>query len=226
MPAINMPNPADAAGAIPSNPTAGQFVVFDPVSGPKGSPLDARSYDPTSQLLVADPTNYSTGASNTGIGINANPIYDTDAGLGVEAQINPGMLTPGGTAIGDVAPVAPQAITGAAAYEPYNVWGAALLYIGGGYSAKNIAGIAADVRRKVTALVGFGNGGARDGVTAGSGHGVYAATATADAIDNGEIIASSLSPVFDVVNRSGNTMNTGDEAYGQRSDDNVIPIAL
>jgi hypothetical protein len=61
-----------------ANPNKGQTVIFDPVSGPKGSPLDARTISgwtfngvvgangmPT---YSAAPTNISTGGLQTGIG--------------------------------------------------------------------------------------------------------------------------------------------------------------
>ena len=61
--------PAGLPGATSAqnqaNPSQGQFVIMDALSGPKGSPFDK---DPTGKN--------STGAVQTGIGIGANLIIN------------------------------------------------------------------------------------------------------------------------------------------------------
>src|SRR3989337_674895 len=64
-----------------ANPSTGRFVIFDPLSGPKGSPLDKDSSDKA-----------STGALQTGIGYSALPVIAIQPG-DVPATV-PGATTP------------------------------------------------------------------------------------------------------------------------------------
>src|SRR4249920_1886172 len=78
--------PASLPGATPAenlaNPSAGAFVMFDPLSGPKNSPLDVRFISAWGTVKTGTPvyTNDaanqkpSTGALSTGIGYGANHI--------------------------------------------------------------------------------------------------------------------------------------------------------
>ena len=63
-----------------ANPSSGQPVMFDPLSGLRGSPLDARritGWDSNGMpIYTPDPTNCSTGALNTGIGYGHNFVID------------------------------------------------------------------------------------------------------------------------------------------------------
>src|SRR5262252_10904893 len=76
--------PGSTAAQNLANPGAvGQFVIFDPLSGPKGSPLDVRKitwsgYTPTYTNDAANQTP-STGALSTGIGIGANMVIGPTA---------------------------------------------------------------------------------------------------------------------------------------------------
>ena len=73
MPALNM------AGTAAANPSLGKFVIMSPFSGPEGSPFDAKSFNPTTLVLEADPTNLSTGGLNTGIGFGSPPVIGLTA---------------------------------------------------------------------------------------------------------------------------------------------------
>lgn len=83
-----------ATAAQNSNPTQGVCVLFDLLSGPKGSPKDA---DQTG--------NYSTGAISTGLGFGSPPILSPtvqaikDAGF--SDDYTPGVTKPDGTAMAD-----------------------------------------------------------------------------------------------------------------------------
>ena len=63
MPATNMAGPL----VVAANPTLGKFVMMSAFSGPKGSPLDAKRFNPTTLVKENDPTNYSTVAADTGL---------------------------------------------------------------------------------------------------------------------------------------------------------------
>jgi hypothetical protein len=70
--------PASLPGATlvqnQGNPSQGRLVLFDPMSGPKGSPLDAKKPNPAGGAFLPDPLNLSTGALSTGIGYGSPPI--------------------------------------------------------------------------------------------------------------------------------------------------------
>jgi hypothetical protein len=91
------------------NPNAGRMVLFDLLSGPKGSPKDTD---------VAG--NASTGALNTGIGFGSPPIIGLTAPASIVASgftddYTPGVTKPDGTAAAN----------------------STLMYIGGGKSDAN-----------------------------------------------------------------------------------------
>jgi hypothetical protein len=77
------------------NPNAGRLVLMDPLSGPKGSPLDKDSAG-----------NASTGGLNTGLGFGSPPIIGLTApasiGLsGFTDDYTPGLTKPDGTSAAD-----------------------------------------------------------------------------------------------------------------------------
>jgi hypothetical protein len=101
-----------------ANPSGGRGVTFDPLSGPKAAPLDARKFnyatgtplgwDATTKvpIVVNDPTNLSTGALSTGIGFGLRQV----CGAVVAGRFNdgnftdnyvPGQTKPDGTAAAD-----------------------------------------------------------------------------------------------------------------------------
>lgn len=70
--------PGDSKAAPSANPSAGKVVLFDLLSGPKNSPLDARliSYaaGANTPTYTNVPTNRSTGGLSTGIGFGCPPV--------------------------------------------------------------------------------------------------------------------------------------------------------
>lgn len=187
MPAFN------AGGTAASNPSLGSFVVMSAFSGPKGSPFDAQQFNPTTLVKEAAPTNLSTGALTTGIGLGATHIISPTApqsikDAGFTDDATPGVTLPSGVA-------ATSSI---------------LVAIGGGKSTACVDGIAPTV--PYTAgfqILGFGNGGSRDAGAgpAFTGFGAKMVTATG-AVANGVAIETGF------LNRSGLPMTTGQSAFG------------
>jgi len=179
---------------VPANPSGGKFVLMSPFSGPKGSPLDK---DQTG--------NNSTGALSTGIGINATRKINISTGTspftapgaikasGFTDDYTPGVTLPGGTA-------ATTAI---------------LMAIGGGRSVitpgPGNTGLGVSTVSPYTAvpILGFGNGGSRDGGAGPvfTGFAVKMVTA-AGAVAVGAVIETGW------VNRSESAMVTGDSVFG------------
>lgn len=186
MPSLNMPNKADPIAPIPTNPSTGQVVVMNPLSAPTGSTFDAKSFDPTTGVLVADPTNYSTGAMCTGAGFGAMVIKDDDidqSGFGDDYLL--GVTKPDGTAATD----------------------ATHLYIGGGSSAAASDGIANTTPLPAVAVCVMGNGAERNlAGTSGTGAKMVTATGSTDPLD--EIGTTGFA------NISGTTLGAGDVSLG------------
>lgn len=199
MPALNMGSPAVPAG----NPSTGLFVIMDPMSGPKGSPFDAKSYHPTTQLLVADPTNYSTGALSTGIGFGSPPIIGPTAPASIKAASFTDDYTPGVTFPDGVTPATD----------------ARMLYIGGGRSFPAINGIALDNMWSVSPIAAFGNGASRDGGAgpAFTGFAIKMVTATG-AVAPGAAVEAGFT------NRSGLALTTGQSVFGSATAASDAPV--
>lgn len=190
MPAFNM------GGTAASNPSLGNFVIMSPFSGPKGSPFDAKSPNPTTGVLTADPTNLSTGALNTGIGFGSPPIIGPTA---------PGSIVAAG--FND------DYVPGVDYYTSATTKQAAttsiLTAIGGGKSTANVNGIAPTVPYNAQPLLGFGNGGSRDAGAgpAFTGFGLKTVTATATVANGAAVEAGFL-------NRSGVSIASGQSVFG------------
>ena len=188
MPALNMGSPATPA----ANPSTGLSVLMDPLSGPKGSPFDAKQFNPTTFALEAAPTNYSTGALSTGIGFGCPHVVLAAPEAIIDAGFNddyiPGITFPS---------------------NDVDATDCRLLYIGGGRSDANVGGIAPINHYNEQPLLNFGNGGSRDAGAgpAFTGFSTNMVTATGS-VDNGISIESGW------VNRSGVTMATGQSAFG------------
>lgn len=188
MPAVNM----GTSTVVPANPSTGLSVLMSAFSGPKGSPFDAKQMDPTTQLPVAAPTNYSTGALSTGIGFGCPHVVNPTApqsikDAGFTDDYTPGVTMPGG---------------GAAST-------AVLTCIGGGKSTATVNGIAPTVPYNAQPLLNFGNGGSRDAGAgpAFTGFATKMVTATAT-VANGAAIEAGFT------NRSGISMTSGQSAFG------------
>lgn len=207
MPAVN----AAGLAVVPANPSLGEFVVMSPFSGPKNSPLDARSISgygaqnvPT---YVNDPTNYSTGGVNTGIGFGPEEIIGPVAPASIVERGFNDDYTPG---------IDSYRLAGKTAETT-----AILLAIGGGKNSivdgtgpngnGTPAGtfISAPAPYVAQPLLGFGAGGSRDAGAgpAFTGFGMKMVTA-AGAVANGGVIETGF------VNRSGLAMVTGQSAFG------------
>lgn len=199
MPAFN------AGGTAASNPSAGAFVLMSPFSGPKNSPLDARTITGWSggmPTYANDAANLSTGALNTGIGFGATHIIGPTApqsikDAGFTDDYTPGVSTP---------------VPASAASSIY-------VAIGGGKSTKAENGIAPTVPYTAGfGLLGFGNGGARDAGAGPAFTGFEAKMVTATGtVANGAAIETGF------VNRSGISVVSGQSAFGSASAASAAP---
>lgn len=197
--------PAALPGSTPvqnaANPSTGQFVILDPLSGPKGSPFDAQKFDystgtplgwnATTKLPIktGDTSNISTGALSTGIGFGASHIIGPTAPASIKAAGFTDDYIPAGSSP-----------------TPANATDARYLYIGGGRSNAN------GVANPYTAgyqICGAGNGGSRDGGAGPAFTGFSAKMVTATAgVANGAAIEAGF------INRSGVAMVSGQSAFG------------
>jgi hypothetical protein len=183
--------PGSTTAENAANPSAGAFVIFDPLSGPKGSPLDK-----------AGTIHASTGGLSTGIGFSAQPvIFTPNPVLGAPAQIdNAGFIDnqiPGTESPND---------------GTQNVVNSTQMYIGGGKcSSGPVQGIPPVVPYTAgIAICGAGNGGSRDG---GAGPTVFTGfplkmVTAVGSVANGVDIEAGFK------NRSGVTMVSGQSAHG------------
>jgi hypothetical protein len=205
--------PAGFPGATPAenqaNPSKGATVLFDLVSGPKGSPFDndkdyalatgATGYFPTSTGAVAN-LNCSTGALATGIGFGSPPVLTAaqianGAGNNFDDDYTVGISTP------DPATPAINSI---------------YMYIGGGKCTANVNGLAPPVPYTAGFGVGAGGngglavaGGTRDAGAGPAFTGFRLKTVTAaGAVANGAVVETGW------VNRSGQALVTGDSVFG------------
>jgi hypothetical protein len=198
-----------------ANPSKGATVIFDLLSGPKGSPFDndkdyaaATAFFPTSTGAVAN-ANASTGALATGIGFGSPPIiaaadltnsgansFDDDYTVGVSS---PDPAAPWTTSIG--------------------------MYIGGGKCTKNVDGLAP----AVPYTAGFGIGGAGNGglSTAGGSRDAGAGPAftgfKVKSVTAAGTVANGAAVETGWVNRSGQSLATGDSVFGLASAASATP---
>jgi hypothetical protein len=159
MPAINMAGPL----VVVANPVLGKFVMMSAFSGPKGSPLDAKRFNPTTLVKENDPTNYSTGALNTGIGFGANKV--TNVSTGSSPFTAPGAIKAAGYTDDYTPGISMPASTAAV---PVLATTAILTAIGGGRSVitpgpgNTGLGVSTVSPYAVQPLLGWGNGASRD----------------------------------------------------------------
>ena len=207
--------PAGLPGSTPvqnaANPSLGTDVSFSPFSGPKGSPFDAKKYpsnitQPILSQIVADPTNISTGALNTGIGMEANTrvpgmatVYDAAIPTSVNSFSDdyiPGQTLPGGTL----------------------ATGAILTCIGGGKSTITPGtgsdysnGVSNPVPYASQPLLNAGNGGSRD---AGAGPAFTGFSMKVVTNPTGSVIANGAVIETGWVNRMGVSLLGSQSAFG------------
>lgn len=199
-----------------ANPALGSWVIFDPLSGPKGSPLDNDKDYPAANgdgVATGASGKASTGALSTGIGISAQDIIRTP-NLG--PQSIPGVTAPNQiwrAGFEDVL-IPGEVPTYAAGGPPPVVASSAInstrMYIGGGRSDANANGIAASNPYAAgIAICGAGNGGSRDGGAgpAFTGFPMQMVTA-AGTVANGAAIETGWT------NRSGVSVVSGQSTFG------------
>jgi hypothetical protein len=194
--------PASLPGATlaqnQANPTQGAAVIFDPLSGPKASPLDARTitgYTASvtgaqgTPIYANDPLNCSTGGLSTGIGFGSPPIFGANdpapfADGNFTDDYIPGQDLPSSTQAAD----------------------ASIMYIGGGLS--NALGVSTPRLIGTVGLCMAGNGGSRDGgTTPFTGFPVKTVTATGT-VANGAAVETGWT------NRSGVSIGAGASVFG------------
>lgn len=196
--------PGSSLSSNLANPADGIFVIFDPLSGPKGSPFDG---DIQTDIVTGDVTvrgGCSTGALQTGIGYSTAPIFGLTAPASILAagftdDYIPGQSTPASVDTGD------------------STW----MYIGGGRCTANVAGSApvSPYVSGITPICGAGTGtpngtagSARDGGAgpAYTGFPVKTVTATGTVA-----VGSAIEAGF--INRSARSLLTGESAFGSRN---------
>lgn len=228
MPA-KLPGSSDADNLL--NPDDGVFVTFDSLSGPKGSPLDAKVFDYTTgtppgwdlttrvPILVANEelSGCSTGGLSTGIGyggqvIGQTPQLTTAPAAIFAAGFDDNMIP--GVRPTFAAPPPPGVVSAHDADSTY-------LYIGGGRMIENTGTLAGDIGRPFIpdpytagiCIVGAGEGVDRDGgagPTAFTGFPIKTVTATGAVAEGAAIEAG-------VLNVSGQAMVSGQSAFGSVS---------
>ena len=196
------------------NPSAGKFVIFDPLSGPKGSPLDVRKIDSWSAgtpVYENDAANQtpSTGALQTGIGFGSQVISQQNASspIGIfKSGFNDNGIP------GEVPTYSAPPPNGVVASNAIN---STRMYIGGGRTitddGANIPGAAGcDPYEAGVAICGAGNSGVRDGGAGPdefTGFPLKAVTASGT-VANGAAIEAGFT------NRSGVSMVSGQSGHG------------
>jgi len=207
--------PGESAANNAVNPSAGRPIIMDPLSGPKGSPLDVVA-------TRGNPGVASTGALSTGIGFGANYINAPVGGLSSgQALFNAGFndnQQPGG-----------KVLTYAAAPPPGVVatqgQSGAMLYIGGGRSSANVTSpdkfsvpFVANPYTAGVALAMAGNGVARDAGAgpAFTGTPMKLVTATG-AVAPGAVVETGF------LNRSGVALVSGQSVFA--SDNTALAAA-
>lgn len=215
MPAINAPAAAQVVGPTPAgNPSNGKFVLMSPFSGPKGSPFDAMVYPPSVSASVpgakvADPTNFSTGGLNTGIGYGANPVIPQQVGLTIPLSIRAASFdddyTPGMTFPDGVTPATDSRFTAIGGGRNVIVNGTGAN--GNGYPANEKVSVPS--MYNLQPLLGFGAGGSRDAGAgpAFTGFPIKMVTAVGAVADGAAIEAG-------FINRSGFAMVATQSAHG------------
>jgi len=198
--------PAGLPGSTPAqnlaNPSLGPSVIFDLLSGPRGSPKDRDvdiAYNAAPNSAGTASNNASTGALSTGIGFGSPPIFPPTApasifAAGFNDDYTPGQTKPDGTAATN----------------------ATLMYIGGGRS------LADGTSNPYTAGYGIGmagQGGLRD---AGAGPTTYTGfpTKTVTAVGtvaNGAVVETGFA------NRSGVSITIGQSVFGVSSTASATP---
>jgi hypothetical protein len=175
-----------------------------PLSGPKGSPLDAKKpvYNATAgAAFVSDPTNISTGGLSTGIGMSGQNVIGLTAPVEIFREGFNDNQIPGTVPTFAAAPP-PGVVT-------VNTVASARMYIGGGRSViTNGLSVPTPYTAGISILEA-GNGGSRDAGAgpAFTGFQMKMVTATGT-VANAGVVETGW------VNRSGVTITTGQSIFG------------
>jgi hypothetical protein len=177
----------DPVNTYPANPSAGQAVLMDALSGPKGSPLDKDNSG-----------NCTTGALSTGIGWGANLVIGAGLLYGTPPTgVNGGFTDDTGEGGSGV--------------------NSTIMYMGGGRSVTasgvNTPGVAGTSPYTTGFLpTNAGNGGSRDGGAGPAFTGFVGKIVTAAAgVANGAVVETGF------VNRSGVALVSGQSTLGSAS---------
>lgn len=199
--------PGDSPANNQGNPTLGNFILMDPLSGPKGSPFsndkdyaNATAFFPTSTGAATN-LNCSTGALATGIGFGAQ---DGPFAAGIAFRSGGSLLGfAGGNYTDDYTLGLTKPDGTSAADSTY-------LYIGGGKSTKNVDGKAPEVPYVAGfAILGGGNGASRDAGAGPAFTGFALKTVTAvGTVANGAAVETNWA------NRSGASITVGQSVFG------------
>ena len=209
--AASLPGSTPAQNA--ANPSAGHAVIFDALSGPKGSPFGGRTlaWDADGHPeYTPDASNLSTGALSTGIGFGSPPIIGLTAPASIkEAGFTddyiPGQTAPAGTAYGN----------------------SAIMFIGGGRCDPPAEGPGSDgIAAPNPYTAGYavcmaGNGGSRDGGAGPAFTGFPIKTVTASGtVANGSAVETGW------LNRSGVSITAGQSVFGSSTSVVAAPSLL
>lgn len=205
MAARNAPLASTPVGAFTTGANCAP-VIFDPLSGVRGSPNDALKSNPANPngAFIPNTDDLSTGAAVTGIGFSALNAFD-DAAIGRHfSDFCSGFNDATGAQVNYI-----PGFSGAVG----NVSGT-VLAIGGGYCAATENGLASPYPW-LTGLVGIGfmgNGTPRDLAASNSGNtACQAISAIVDApVANGATFTVFGAPL---TNRTGKTLAIGDAAF-------------
>lgn len=194
--------PGDTLANNQGNPNAGRQVNFDLLSGPKGSPFDAKraDYDGPPGPAVPDPLNVSTGGLSTGIGFGCPVIVgpvapDSIKAAGFNDDYIPGVTKPDLTA------------------SPNST----LMYIGGGKDVwtPNFVGDNTNGESVPTPYVaGFGIGNAGNGGSRDAGAGPAFTGFTEKMVTAMAPVANGAAVEVGWINRSGIGLVAGESTFG------------
>lgn len=214
MPAANMNGigiKTGAAGtpvAYPGNPSVGARILMDPLSGPKGSPLDKDNVG-----------NCSTGALCTGIGYGGNNVIDNPNQASAPIDIFRAGFNDNDVP-GTVPTYTAPPPNGVVASSTVN---SAKMYIGGGRMTSS----GGDTRGRPfvpspytagVAFTSFGNGGSRDGSAGPAFRGFPELMVTATgSVANGAAVETGIN------NRSGVTITSGQSVFGSNTTVLAVP---
>jgi hypothetical protein len=207
--------PAGLPGSSPAqnqtNPSLGVAVIFDLLSGPKGSPFDndkdyANAVSPffkqdTTTAAVAN-LNCSTGALSTGIGMTPETLMGPPAAVtigraGFTDDYKPGISTP----------------------LPADSPNSTYMYIGGGKCTKNVDGLAP----VVPYVAGFGIGAAGSGGTRDQGAGPAYTGFTMKLVTATASVANGAAVEAGFLNRVGFGIGIGDSVFGVSNVASAVP---